>query len=183
MESAFRKTVVDIAHALSPSDLEGIIYLCSIPEQDTKMSSLTVLKRLEREGRFSAAKPEGLETLLKDIYRNDLGGRVLDYCSRFRHVSSCCGFSPCRRLTELAELCLAQADNTNQRIKDLQQDLERFSDNHRKTPTTENFCKKMGENFKGVQNDFGNFLISPLRDLHELVAGASTDTTEKKGKC
>lgn len=182
MECAFRRTVVDISHALSAYDLEQIIYIFAIPEQDTKITPLSVLKRLEREGQFSATKPEGLEKLLQDIHRNDLSGRVSDYCSRFKHVNSCCRFSSCRRLTELAELCFAQANNTNQGIKDLTQDLDRFSRNHRKTPTTEKFCQEMGENFKRVQSDFDSFLVSPLRDLHQLVAAGSTDTTEKEGK-
>ncbi len=175
MDIAFRKTVIDISHALSSYDLQQIIYLFRIPEHDTKLHALSVLKQLERDGHFSAAKPEGLEKLLQDIHRSDLSSRVQDYCSQFRHSSTC------KRLTELAELCLTQAENTDQRIRDLQQELDKFSNNHRKTPTTENFCREMDKKIKSVQNDFTRFLISPLQDLHTLVA-AGANTAEKKGK-
>ncbi len=89
MEDAFRKTVVNISHALSSYDLEQIVYLFAIPEQDGKNTPLSVLKRLERDGKFSATKPEGLDKLLQDIHRSDLSGRISDYCSRFRHCRSC----------------------------------------------------------------------------------------------
>ena len=174
MEVAFRKTVVGISNALSGIDLEKIVYLFAIPEQDGKVTSLSVLKRLEREGYFSATKPEALETLLQDIHRSDLSGRINDYCSRFRHRKSCCcSLSQCRRVVELTELCVREADNTRKRISDLQQKLEKFSENQRKTPSTDKFYREMGENFRVVQSDFDRFLISPLQDLQQLV---DTDT-------
>ncbi len=182
MEVAFRITVVNISHALSSSDLEKIVYLFAIPEQDGKNTSLSVLKRLERDGKFSATKPEGLDKLLQDIHRSDLSGQVSDYCSRFRHCKSyCCGLSQCRRVVELTELCVQEADNTRKRILDLQQKLEKFSENQRNTPSTDKFYREMGDHFRVVQSDFNKFLISPLQDLQQLV-GLSDNIAGSVGK-
>ena len=164
---AFRKTVLDISHSLSSYDLEQIVYLHKIPEKG-KISPLSALKRLERQGLFSSTQPEGLEALLRAIHRSDLCVGVQEYSSHQAH-SSCCGGQPCGYVSQLMRLCMAEAENTHKRIAELQKSMEKFSDSQRRTPQGDQFFRETGEGFDQLRSKLRKFLISPLNDLHKCL--------------
>ena len=181
-EIAFRETVLDICHSLSAYDLEQIVYLHKIPE-DGKITPLSALKRLERQGHFSALQPDGLEALLRTIRRSDLCGVVQEYYGRFKTCLNCCGVQPCRtrHVSDLMKLCVAEAENTHKRISTLQKSMEKFSEGQRRTPQGDKFFKEMGEEFELLQSELRKYLISPLNDLQKClcVVGSEEERTGK----
>ena len=64
---------------LSAHDIEGIVSIEDLPSEFHGQSALKVLLKLELTGRISAAKPQSLEEVLKNVNRHDLAKKVKDF--------------------------------------------------------------------------------------------------------
>ena len=180
-DTAFKKTVLGICHSLSSYDIEQIVYLHNIPDKG-ETTTLSVLRRLEREGHFSSTQPEGLEALLRTIHRSDLCGSVQEYSTRYQAHSSCCRTQPCGYVSQRMSLCMAEAQNTYKCIADLQKSMKKFSDSQRRTPQADKFFRETGEVFDQLQSELSRFLISPLTDLHKHLCVQSNDGGTGSGR-
>ena len=83
----FRILLFQLDEKLNAHDIEGIVSIEDLPAEFNGQSALKVLLKLEMTGRISAAKPQSLEDVLKDINRIDLVKKVKDF-SRSQKKSS-----------------------------------------------------------------------------------------------
>lgn len=75
----FRILLFQLDEKLNAHDIEGIVSIEDLPAEFLGQSGLKVLLKLEMLGRISAAKPQSLEEVLKNVNRIDLVKKVKDF--------------------------------------------------------------------------------------------------------
>ena len=81
-EKEFRKLVLSLSQELVVAETDQIAYLYHLPLEYSGKQPLTVLQLMHNRDIFSAAKPDGLATVMKDVNRMDLVKLVKDYAKQ-----------------------------------------------------------------------------------------------------
>ena len=81
-EKKFRDIVVSLSEALTESETNILVYTHSLPEEYNNKKPLVVLQLMHNRDLFSAAKPDRLATLMKEINRMDLAIIVEKYIQK-----------------------------------------------------------------------------------------------------
>lgn len=147
----FSKLVFAISQQLKCSDVEALKYLYRVTT-DEGVSTLGVLRILEKRGVFSSGNIKGLRTLLCNIDRCDL----LDMLK----IED-------KRLA----LCYFQAVSIETQLEAIRADLMRFSAKQECSPTERSFCGKIADRVVRIQGETKDYLIRPLNEMQEINTG------------
>lgn len=88
-EKEFRQTVLSLSDKLTKKDTNNIVYLYQLPKDYQDREPLTVLELMQNRDLFSAAKPDGLAKLLKEIHQDALVKIVEKYKKSRKGAGKC----------------------------------------------------------------------------------------------